>query len=147
MIITGSTSRYFYKTITTTNLFTSADCIKTKMDITLRGTAVHLQLMLMTLLTSSLLRDVTCARRMSEEELLMEDLFSRYKPSARPVLSSFNTVNVQMMFSLLKIQDLVGMIKCCLVSVVNRLVSVVNRRLVSMCNCRPPVGSAVVLSV
>ena len=45
---------------------------------------------------------------MSEEEELMQDLFSRYKPSARPVLSSFKTVDVRMMFSLLKIQDLVS---------------------------------------
>ena len=62
----------------------------------------------LTCVLTSLARDVASERRMSEEEELMQDLFSRYKPSARPVLSSFKTVDVRMMFSLLKIQDLVS---------------------------------------
>ena len=65
-------------------------------------------LVALTCVLTSLARDVRGERRMSEEEELMQDLFSRYKPSARPVLSSFKTVDVRMMFSLLKIQDLVS---------------------------------------
>ena len=51
---------------------------------------------------------VTSVRPLSEEELLMRDLFVDYNPSARPVLHSKSTVNVSMLFSLLHIQDLVS---------------------------------------
>ena len=44
----------------------------------------------------------------SEEEKLLDNLFEGYNPSARPVINSSNTVNVEIMFSLLQIQDLVS---------------------------------------
>lgn len=44
----------------------------------------------------------------SEEERLMDYLFQQYNPSARPVINSTHTVNVNITFSLLHIQDLVS---------------------------------------
>ena len=43
----------------------------------------------------------------SEEGRLLEHLFLNYNPLARPVLDSSHTVNVDLRFSLLQIQDLV----------------------------------------
>lgn len=43
----------------------------------------------------------------SDEERLLELLFDGYNPSARPVINSSHTVDVQMQFSLLQIQELV----------------------------------------
>ena len=67
---------------------------------------------MLTLLTLALISTLPLTAegggRMSEEEELMLYLFKDYNPSARPVISSFSTVNVQMMFSLLHIQDLVS---------------------------------------
>ena len=44
----------------------------------------------------------------SEEEKLLDYLFETYNPSARPVLDSSKTVNVNITLSLLHIQDLVS---------------------------------------
>ncbi len=44
----------------------------------------------------------------SDEERLLEMLFEGYNPSARPVINSSRTVDVQMQFALLQIQELVG---------------------------------------
>jgi len=45
-------------------------------------------------------------KQRSDEEKLLEHLFTDYNPSARPVLNSSNTVTVDIHFSLLQIQDL-----------------------------------------
>ena len=47
-------------------------------------------------------------KRRSDEELLMKHLFKGYNPSARPVINSSNTVDVNIQFSLLQIQELVS---------------------------------------
>ena len=47
------------------------------------------------------------ARRPSDEEMLLKQLFDGYNPAARPVINSSSTVDVKMMFSLLQIQELV----------------------------------------
>ncbi len=47
-------------------------------------------------------------KRQSDEERLLEYLFTDYNPSARPVLNSSKTVNVTLMFSLMHIQELVS---------------------------------------
>ena len=48
------------------------------------------------------------AGRQSDEERLLEYLFSDYNPSARPVINSSSTVNVKIQFSLMHIQELVS---------------------------------------
>ena len=50
----------------------------------------------------------TWVRLPSDEEKLLQALFADYKPSARPVMNSSNTVNVNIQFSLMHIKDLVG---------------------------------------
>ncbi len=47
-------------------------------------------------------------KRRSDEERLLEYLFTEYNPSARPVLNSSKTVQVDLMFSLMHIQELVS---------------------------------------
>ncbi len=47
-------------------------------------------------------------RGLSDEEMLLEELFSDYNPSARPVIDSSSTVPVQIQFSLMHIKDLVS---------------------------------------
>ncbi len=44
----------------------------------------------------------------SDEERLLDYLFKDYNPSARPVLNSSKTVPVNMMFSLMHMQELVS---------------------------------------
>ena len=51
-------------------------------------------------------------KKQSDEERLLEYLFTDYNPSARPVLNSSKTVNVTLMFSLMHIQELVSKIMC-----------------------------------
>ena len=46
----------------------------------------------------------------SDEERLLDYLFKDYNPSARPVLNSSKTVPVNMMFSLMHMQELVSYI-------------------------------------
>ena len=48
--------------------------------------------------------------RMSDEEVLLHELFQDYNPSARPVINSSQTVPVSIEFSLLQIQELVRQI-------------------------------------
>ena len=52
--------------------------------------------------------DGPSGRKMTDEEMLLEYLFSSYKPSARPVLDSSDTVDVQIQLSLMHIKELVG---------------------------------------
>ena len=47
-------------------------------------------------------------KRRSDEERLLDYLFMDYNPSARPVLNSSKTVGVDLMFSLMHIQELVS---------------------------------------
>lgn len=47
-------------------------------------------------------------KRRSDEERLLDYLFTDYNPSARPVLNSSKTVGVNLMFSLMHIQELVS---------------------------------------
>ena len=47
-------------------------------------------------------------KRRSDEERLLDYLFTDYNPSARPVLNSTKTVGVNLMFSLMHIQELVS---------------------------------------
>ena len=47
-------------------------------------------------------------KRRSDEERLLDYLFTDYNPSARPVLNSSKTVGVDLMFSLMHIQELVS---------------------------------------
>jgi len=47
--------------------------------------------------------------RRSNEETLLNYLFDDYNPSARPVFNSSLTVAVNIRFSLLQIQELVGL--------------------------------------
>ena len=52
------------------------------------------------------------ARNLSGEEALFKELFDDYNPSARPVMDSSHTVNVEIGFSLLHIKDLVSTAIC-----------------------------------
>ena len=45
--------------------------------------------------------------RLTDEERLLDELFSGYNPSARPVLNSSDTVSVSIQFSLMHIKELV----------------------------------------
>lgn len=46
--------------------------------------------------------------RKTEEQVLMESLFEDYEPAARPVYKASQTVQVQMGYRLMKIDDLVS---------------------------------------
>ena len=47
-------------------------------------------------------------RELSEEEVLIDYLFEEYRPTARPVLRSEDTVLVNLQFSLMHIKELVS---------------------------------------
>ena len=49
-------------------------------------------------------------KQQSDEERLLDYLFEDYNPSARPVLNSSKTVPVDMMFSLMHMQELVSLV-------------------------------------
>ncbi len=48
------------------------------------------------------------SRPQSDEEVLLQELFGDYNPSARPVIDSSDTVRVEIQFSLMHIKDLVS---------------------------------------
>jgi hypothetical protein len=47
---------------------------------------------------------------LSEEEKLLHDMFLDYNPSARPVMNSSKTVDVEIQFSLMHIKELVSIL-------------------------------------
>ena len=50
---------------------------------------------------------------LSDEERLIDDLFTHYRKTARPVMSSSDTVPVLIQFSLMHLKELVSCIDLC----------------------------------
>ena len=100
----------------TTSLDVSRNNLEFKLNRWMKQTRKHFTLMGISLRTSVVLLFILVLpghvamgeKRRSDEERLLDYLFTDYNPSARPVLNSSKTVGVDLMFSLMHIQELVS---------------------------------------